>query len=133
MFKKLIIGILFSVLMLNYCMAQGTEKEGSVKIIQSASIDSLVQQHIEYNFNKTKLPGYRVQIYFGNQRSKANDIKEDFMKKYPDEEVYLLYQQPNYKVRVGDFMTRLEAYRYYRKIYGDFNTTFIVKDEIKKR
>jgi hypothetical protein len=114
-------------------MAQGTEKEGSVKIIQSASIDSLVQQHIEYNFNKTKLPGYRVQIYFGNQRSKANDIKEDFMKKYPDEEVYLLYQQPNYKVRVGDFMTRLEAYRYYRKIYGDFNTTFIVKDEIKKR
>lgn len=133
MYKKLIIGFLFSVLMINYSIAQKNEKEGSIKIIQSPEIDSLIQQHIEYNFYKTKLPGYRVQIYFGNQRTKANDTKEDFMKKYPDEEVYLIYQQPNYKVRVGDFKTRLEAYRFYRKIVSDYSTTFIVKDEINKR
>ncbi len=113
--------------------AQTSMKEGNIKVIQSPQIDSLIQHHISYNAQKTTQLGYRVQVYFGNQRAKANDAKADFLMKYPDEDVYLIYQQPNYKVRVGDFKTRLEAYRFYRKIHPDFGSTFIVRDEIKKR
>ena len=113
--------------------AQSRNKEGRVQIIQSPQMDSLLQQHIAYNAQKTTQPGYRVQVYFGNRRAKANDAKTDFLMKYPDEDVYLIYQHPNYKVRVGDFKTRLEAYRFYRKIHPDFGSTFIVRDDIKKR
>lgn len=114
-------------------IAQTPEKEGKVQIFQSPQIDSLLQQHIAYNAQKTTQPGYRVQIYFGNQRIKANEAKTNFLMKYPDEDVYLIYQHPNYKVRVGDFKSRLEAYRFYRKIHPDFGSTFIVRDDIKKR
>ena|ERR1035438_6039140 len=133
MFKKLFTIVLFTVLMHSYCFAQSSEKEGSIKINQSPEIDSLLQWHIEYNYNKTKVPGYRVQIYFGNQRKKANDTRDDFLKKYPDEDAYIVYQQPNFKVRIGDFKTRLEAYREYKKLVNDFSTTFLVKDQINKR
>ena len=117
----------------NFSFAQTSGKEGKINVIQSPQIDSLVQQHIAYNAQKTTQPGFRVQVYFGSKRAMANDAKTEFLMKYPDEDVYLIYQQPNYKVRVGDFKTRLEAYRLYRKIHPDFGSTFIVRDDIKKR
>ncbi len=113
--------------------AQTAENDAKITIIQAPAIDTLLQHHIAYNAAKQTQPGYRVQVYFGNKRIKADDAKAEFLKKYPDEDVYLIYQQPNYKVRVGDFKSRLDAYKFYRKIHPDFGATFIVRDDIKKR
>jgi hypothetical protein len=130
--KNILLGALWLIIQ-QFAFAQSSGKEEKIQVFQSAQMDSLEQQYIEYNAHKTTQTGYRVQIYFGNQRVKANDAKTNFLMKYPDEDVYLLYQHPNYKVRVGDFKTRLEAYRFYRKIHPDFGSTFIVRDDIKKR
>lgn len=131
--KRLFISVMLLMGLAIYSYSQSDEKEGKVTLLQDPQIDTLIKQHIEYNAHKTTQPGYRVQIYFGNRRVQADDAKANFLKKYPDEDVYLIYQQPNYKVRVGDFKTRLEAYRFYRQIVADFGSTFIVKDEIKKK
>jgi hypothetical protein len=130
--NNIILGIICLIIQ-QHSFAQTIEKEGKIQVIQSPQIDSLVQLHIAYNAQKTTQPGYRLQIYFGNQRMKANDAKTNFLMKFPDENVYLIYQHPNYKVRVGDFKTRLEAYRFYKMIHPDFGSTFIVRDDIRKR
>ena len=54
----------------------------------------------------------------------------EFLKKFPDDMAYLIYQQPNFKIRVGDFRDRLQAQQFYLKLLPIFNTAFIVKDEI---
>lgn len=106
-------------------------KEGNVEIIQDRRVDSLVSIHKKLNEEKQSMEGFRVQLFFGADRKKANDIKADFLQKYPEATAHLLYQQPNYKVRVGDFRTRLEAYKFYKTMITDFPSAFIVKDEIK--
>lgn len=98
---------------------------------QNALIDSLVNKHVALNESKMSMPGYRIQIFFGAQRSKATEIKTDFMMKYADVPSYLLYQQPNFKVRVGDFRTRLEAQKLLESIKTQFAVAFIVRDEVK--
>ena len=52
----------------------------------------------------------------------------EFNSKHPKIEAYLMFQEPNYKVRVGDFRSRMDAQRFLHKITEDYPNAFIVKD-----
>ncbi len=106
-------------------------KEGKIEIHRDHRIDSLLDIHKQVNEEKQTIPGYRVQLFFGTEKKKANTIKSDFLKQYPDVNAYLVYRQPDYKVRVGDFRTRSDAFNFYHRIAADFGGAFIVKDDIK--
>ncbi|MBK9402668.1 MAG: SPOR domain-containing protein [Bacteroidetes bacterium] len=93
--------------------------------------DELVDRHKRVNAAKMSMPGYRIQIYFGSDRTKAQEIRADFLINYPDMPAYLIYQQPNFKVRAGDFRTRLEASGFLNKLDTRFKSAFIVPDEVK--
>jgi len=41
-----------------------------------------------------------------------------------------MFQSPYYKVRVGDFRSRMDAEGFKQKIINDFPDSFVVKDEI---
>jgi hypothetical protein len=45
--------------------------------------------------------------------------------------VYLGYRQPYYRIRVGDFRTRLEAEGYLRRIVRNHSQAFVIKDKIR--
>jgi sporulation related protein len=91
----------------------------------------LVKRHIAINSSKMTMPGYRVQIFYGNQRTKATEIRTEVLKKFPDTPAYIIYQQPNFKVRMGDFKTRLEAMSLLEAVRHEYAQAFIVKDEVK--
>ncbi len=91
----------------------------------------LTQRHKKVNASKMTMPGYRIQIYFGNERNKAQEIKSVFLQNHPKISAYMVYHQPNFKVRVGDFRTRLEAVGFLKKIESEFKTSFIVPDDVK--
>lgn len=61
-------------------------------------------------------PGYRVQVYVGNQRQEADAAKLLISQNFPELSPYLSYNQPTYKLKVGDFMRRTDAERYYTSI-----------------
>ena len=107
-----------------------SKKEGSLTISADSRLDSLIQIHKRTNEEKQTMPGYRVQLFFGTDRKKANDIRSGFLQKHSEVSAYVIYQQPNYKVRAGDFRTRLEANRLLQKITLEFPSAFLVKDEI---
>ena len=116
-----------------YAQELGTtySSDSSVIITKDKRLDELLDKQKKQNLEKQTMPGYRVQIYFGVNRPKASDVKSDFSAKYPDIASYLSYQQPNFKVRVGDFPTRLEAQKFLKQIEGKYPTTFVVPDEVK--
>ncbi len=105
---------------------------GKVEYIQDSKISELMDKSLAINEKKDgKVKGYRVQIHFGSDRDKANEIKLRFMQKYNNTAAYEPYEQPNFKVRVGDFRTRIEAYKFLKEITVDFPSSFIVQDEIE--
>lgn len=101
-----------------------------VQVLGDANLDSLVLQNIEHNKIAEGIQGYRIQIFFGSDRKAANDARTKFLQLFPEVEAYLVYQQPNFKVRVGDFRNQLEAQPVYRSILNQFETVFIVPDKI---
>lgn len=80
-----------------------------------------------------KSMGYRVQIFFSsgtNSREQANRVKNEFTSKFPQTNVYILFKEPNFQVKVGDFRTRAEAVGFQKEIEALFPQSFVVKDEI---
>ncbi len=101
-----------------------------VQVIGNAELDTLVQRNIESNQLTNGIQGYRVQIFFGSDRKAANDARTQFLQLYPNTEAYLLYQQPNFKVRVGDFRTQQEAQAMFKELLRHFERVFLVPDKI---
>jgi hypothetical protein len=98
---------------------------------QDSLVRVLVNRHIAISQAKQSMPGYRIQIYFGPQRDLANEVKSDFTRLYPGVGAYLVYQQPNFKIRVGDFKTRLDAMKFLKEIQPVYSTAFLVMDEVR--
>jgi hypothetical protein len=108
--------------------------DSTLSIQRDARLDSLVMRHIRLNKQKDGLDGYRVQLFSGSgttAREEANDLRAEFMGNHPDIPAYLLYQTPNFKVRVGDFRTELEAMYLQRELAYQYPGGFVVRDEIK--
>lgn len=72
--------------------------------------------------------GYRIVIYSGTNRTEAMNIKNQFMRQFPSTRSYFSYISPSYKIRVGDFADKKEAYAFMKKISSSFPTSFIVPD-----
>ncbi|MBL7923162.1 MAG: SPOR domain-containing protein, partial [Bacteroidia bacterium] len=88
------------------------------KLRSDSLANELVQRHKRVNAAKMSMPGFRIQVYFGTERNKAQEIRAEFLQVFPDCPAYLVYHQPNFKVRVGDFRNRLEAAGFLKKM-GD--------------
>lgn len=56
-----------------------------------------------------KVRGYRIQLFNGQDRELANKARQQFITLFPDVPRYLMFVEPTYRVRVGDFFSRSEA------------------------
>lgn len=75
--------------------------------------------------------GYRVIIYSGTDRNKANTAKIDFMRRFPGIRVYMSYAMPQYRVKVGDFSSRSEAAVLYQQLNKVYSPCLIVPDIVE--
>ena len=126
------IGLVFLLILCSNIWAQ-TMPISKDSLIMNADprVTKLQQKYVELNKIKQSSFGYRVQIHFGNEREKAKEIKTKFLQTFPDIPAYDSYQSPNFRVRVGDYRSKLEASKYLKQISGAFPSSFIVTDNIK--
>jgi hypothetical protein len=109
------------------------QEKGIIEIHEDNQVVQAVNQYLEYTMKNPGLSGYRIQIFFDSgNRSKqmAMNAKASFQARFPEIEAYLSFEEPNYKVRVGNFRTKLDAERCLRKIFDLYSNAFIVPDHI---
>jgi hypothetical protein len=92
-------------------------------------IHKLLETKRTENLNK-KITGYRIQLYYGLSESKAKTVRNKFIELFPDYSVRLFYSQPEWKVHVGNYRTKLEAERALKVIKPEFGNAFILKTSI---
>ena len=103
----------------------------NVRVIASPGVENTLQKVQQYQqLSKGTFSGYRIQIHFGQDRTNANKAKTDFANKYASLPSYLTYQQPYFKVCIGDFRTKLEAVRALNNIKKEYPGAFVVRDKI---
>ena len=110
-----------------------SQQQGYLNIEADPRIDSLVKLHIAYNEVFPVITGYRIQIFMesGNEAlNLAEEARDEFAEKFTEIPAYLAFRAPYYRVRVGDFRTRLEAEQFLRKISLDYPNAWVIEDDI---
>ncbi|CCH02934.1 sporulation domain protein [Fibrella aestuarina BUZ 2] len=94
-----------------------------------ALLDTIAQQNRRVRY----APGYRVQIYVGNERAAADAAKLEVYKQFPELSAYTSYQQPTYRLKVGDFMRKMDAERYFARLKTLFAGAQMQPDKVDVR
>lgn len=113
-------------LCVSYVSAQS--RKGSIEITGDTKVGELVKKHIEFNERLRTVPGYRVQIAAlsgPNSRNQAFELKARFKEMYPEVEVYIVFSEPNFRIKVGDFTSKLDAYVFMQKIKDTYPGTIV--------
>lgn len=113
------------------------QTRGKLQIIKDPRIDTLLIRRMETNHSgnngsagQISLNGYRVQFFSSSNRAEAYSAQARFNRKYPDMRTYISYREPYFKVRAGDFRTRLEASKLLQELRPMFTSLFIIQEKI---
>ena len=82
---------------------------------------------------RLRFPGYRVCIFFDNgQDARAGAIaaKQLFKENYPGIKVYMVYENPYFKVAVGDCLTTEEAIILKGRVSSAFPKAFVKNETL---
>lgn len=109
--------------------AQDTAK-GKITITVDEKVNEYIDQRRQENINDSLSKGFRIQIIVSQKRNDAKIAKEKFSNMYPNCPVYLTFDSPYFKVRVGDYKTKLEAQALLFKLTQDFPTLILIEDKI---
>ena len=128
--KKL--SLLVLLLGLRFLLA-GQEQAGEIKVIKDVRVDSLLVIHKKMNEKNPHIEGWRVNIFFesgNNSKKMAVETKAKFVQNYANVPCYVVFQEPYYKVRVGDYRTRMEAEKLLKEIVNEYPNAFVIEDVI---
>lgn len=127
--KFLSTSILFLLLSLFTCL----QTNAQVKVVADGRLQTILERHIEYNEMSRSLQGYRIKVnsFTGaNAKAKAFALKDELSEIYPSTRVYVSFDEPNFVVKCGDFITRLDAYNLFKHIKPQISSAIIIKDWI---
>jgi len=107
----------------------------SIVIHKDPRVDLLVKKQIQINEETTResrshVPGYRIQVINSPDRNKVFAAKTKVYQEYPELKPYLIYQAPNYKLKLGNFKTEEEADPYIKKLSKLFPTGVYLTHDI---
>lgn len=103
-----------------------------IEIVQKPYINQKLNNYIA-NSSKRVIQGYRIRIFFNNNqqaRARSEQLVNSFSQLYPGTGVYRTYDNPYFKVTVGDLRTKSDAVKMLKKLELDYPSAFIVRENI---
>lgn len=117
----------FTLLLLLAVFCQkNTAQNSKFNIIQDPKFESLLNEKRKINSSITVNDRYKVQIYYGTSEE-AKKTLTSFKKENRSLDGTIIYTNPNYKVWVGAFKTRIEAERNYKEILKKYPNALLIR------
>jgi len=110
-----------------------TTNKGKVMVHKDSRLENVTKfvGRQKESIEGTKIDGYRIQIFFNESRKIAQSQKASFMSVHGEHKSYLDYLAPNYRIRVGNFRTKLQAEKFKQELISVYPTCIVVKDKIE--
>lgn len=110
----------------------------TIIVHKDARVDLLTEKQAAINKVTAKMTanglfqGYRLQVINTRSRDDAFKAKATLLEKFPDEKVYVIYQSPYFKVRVGNFLNRDDAENFRSQVSQYFtNPVYVIEDLVE--
>jgi hypothetical protein len=107
--------------------------QGDILVFQDMRINDLIYNHVEQNKRKEGVPGFRIRIFSdlgSTARVQSQDVQAKFLGLFPEIPPHREYVSPYYRVVVGDYRTKIDALKDFKRVKRYFPSAFIVPDKI---
>ncbi len=128
--KNSVILGLFSLTITTYAQEIQDQKRMNVVINGDPRIEKLIETYDALKKESNKVSVFRVQVFSG-ERDNATKALTFFEKKHFDQYSNIIYDQPNFKVKVGAFRTKNDAEKFIQKLDKEYKSAFILTEEIE--
>src|SRR5690554_6927282 len=98
---------------------------------RSPGVERMMKDYLQSNRSASGVEGYRIQLYSGtgnNSKQEAQEVRSKLLGLFPEENVFVEYNAPFMRVRVGSFRHKHEALPLLRKLKSSFPSCYIVRD-----
>lgn len=102
----------------------------SVTLIEPPAVGLQLEEHRAFMKELKQVDGFRVQIMSADRLADANKARMDFEKAFPDVDTYILFTEPNYRLRIGNLTNRFDARTLLEVVKESYPEAIIVKDQI---
>lgn len=123
--KKLVLFVLF--------LSFGLVSLAQVQYSIEPKVKEIENDYIKAWEKVSKINGFRIQVMAfsgNNSRNRAESERAAIKENFPYLSVYLTYNEPYFKIRVGNYYTRLDAYKDLKAIQKTYPNAYIVPDKI---
>ena len=72
-------------------------------------VKSAAKQEVRFDSSLQKINGYRVQVYKSGEMIDSKNMESMYIEMFGEDEVKLIFEQPFYKIRIGNLRNREEG------------------------
>ncbi len=115
-----------------------TALTGKVTIQKDPRLDILAKKEAEFNAIAALGPraakGYRLMVLNSNDRNFAMKVRGQLLQNFPDQKVYMSFQAPFIKLKLGNFLDKDEAEKMKKQIVAKkivTNNVYVVPEIIE--
>lgn len=114
--------ITFLFISINFAHAQ----EGIIHIDSSQDVKNLVIKKIKFNATKVAAKTYSIQLFYGSENGAERTLAK-FRKLFTETSSNLEFDSPSWKVKVGNYKTRLQADKHLQEIIILFSDAIVLE------
>lgn len=96
----------------------------------NAKVAVIMDTVANVNKNIKYAQGYRILAYNGSERETVMNLRKAIIARVPEQKDYLTYQQPHFRLKIGDYFSRIEAQQVLNQISDLIPNAHIVQDQI---
>jgi hypothetical protein len=93
---------------------------GNITVFMDSRIELLAKKEAELNDAIANGPkfakGFRLMVLSTNDRTQAMNLRARLLQLFPEQKIYMSFQPPHIKVKLGNFLEKTEAEQYKKEI-----------------
>lgn len=118
-----ILALLFSAVKINAQASiskDTTISIGNITVFMDSRLELLAKKEAELNEAIANGPkfakGFRLMVLSTNDRTQAMNLRARLLQLFPEQKIYMSFQPPHIKVKLGNFLEKTEAEQYKKEI-----------------
>ncbi len=101
-------------------------QKGYIEIQQDSTISKLMTTKIEIDTENYASKFYTIQLFYGDNK-RAQELYDNFKETFPDWEVNLSFETPNYKVQVGRYKDYYSGLNKLNEVKRNYPAAFLLE------
>ena len=117
---------LFTIILILLSVSELMAQAVSVKIQQDSTITRLMAAKKNIDTENYSSKFYTIQLFYGDNK-RAQELYDNFKETFPDWEVNLSFETPNYKVQVGRYKDYYSGLNKLNEVKRNYPAAFLLE------